>query len=191
MPRCPYFSVRTDVSFPSLMWGTRTVPSAALFRSYNTVLHRHERDRIEQRIAEVGGEVAKCFREQSEHLSDRRRYASVDHEDDWKQDRRLIALVKGIAAVKQSTWYPACIPINPKSMTKPSMSWICLKNRKSSSIFSHWSDWIRCRGRGRTEDRCGTSVRYERRYRRAYGTLRSATCQREFGQNLRRGTRSR
>ena len=40
---------------------------------------------------------AKSFRELSAHLSDRRWYASIGHEDDWKQARHLSALVKRLA----------------------------------------------------------------------------------------------
>lgn len=40
---------------------------------------------------------AKSFRELSEHLSDRNWYASIGHEEDWKQARHLGALVKRLA----------------------------------------------------------------------------------------------
>ena len=41
---------------------------------------------------------AKSFHELSEHLSDRRWYASIGHEDDWKQARHLSALVKRLSS---------------------------------------------------------------------------------------------
>ena len=40
---------------------------------------------------------ARSFRELSEHLSDRKWYSTIGHEDDWKQARHLAALVKRLA----------------------------------------------------------------------------------------------
>lgn len=56
---------------------------------------------------------ARSFSELSEHLSDRRWYASIGHEDDWKQARHLSALVKRLGSSQAINLTPDMLPDQP------------------------------------------------------------------------------
>ena len=57
---------------------------------------------------------AKSFRELSKHLSDRSWYASIGHEDDWKQARHLSALVKRLSGSAAVNVVPGMYPDHPE-----------------------------------------------------------------------------
>ena len=56
---------------------------------------------------------ARSFAELSEHLSDRRWYASIGHEDDWKQARHLSALVKRLGSSQSINLTPDMLSNQP------------------------------------------------------------------------------
>ena len=57
---------------------------------------------------------AKSFRELSDYLSDRRWYARIGHEDDWKQARHLSALVKRLGGSEAVNAVPGMYPDQPQ-----------------------------------------------------------------------------
>ena len=56
---------------------------------------------------------ARSFAELGEHLSDRRWYATIGHEDDWKQARHLSALVKRLGSSQSINLTPDMHPDRP------------------------------------------------------------------------------
>ena len=62
-------------------------------------------------VMEAAG--ARSFLELSDWLSDRRWYASIGHEDDWRQARHLSALVKRLGSSSAVNVVPGMFPDQP------------------------------------------------------------------------------
>lgn len=62
----------------------------------------------------VGATGARSFRELNERLNDRRWYADRWHDDDWKQARHLVALVKKLAGSPSLNLVPGMYPDQPE-----------------------------------------------------------------------------